>query len=166
MFDIEYHLKYKFVNKEYEGELLSTEKYKNDAGLDLHTPKQYVIPPKSQVKIKLGIICELKKVTSFNFETNSFSKSEPSSFLLMPRSSISKTPLRMSNSIGLIDAGYRGELMAVCDNISEEEYVLEEGTRLFQIVNPDLKPFGKIVVSDDLTKTDRGEGGFGSTGKN
>ena len=39
----------------------------------------------------------------------------------MPRSSISKTPLRMSNSVGLIDGGYRGEIMASVDNISDDD---------------------------------------------
>ena len=43
----------------------------------------------------------------------------PTSYMLVPRSSISKTPLRMANSIGIIDAGYRGEIMAAVDNISK-----------------------------------------------
>ena len=82
----------------------------------------------------------------------------------MPRSSIPKTPLRLSNSIGLIDAGYRGELQAPLDNISDENYLVKAGTRLFQIVNPDLSTFSSINIVDKLSETDRGEGGFGSTG--
>ena len=52
----------------------------------------------------------------------------------MPRSSISKTPLRLANSIGLIDGGYRGEIMACCDNIKDYEYTIEKGQRLFQLL--------------------------------
>ena len=59
---------------------------------------------------------------------------EGKAYFLMPRSSISKTPLRLANSIGLIDGGYRGELMAMCDNIKQEAYTVENGQRLFQIV--------------------------------
>jgi dUTP pyrophosphatase len=70
----------------------------------------------------------------------------------------------MSNSIGLIDAGYRGELIAVVDNISDDNYLIKEGTRLFQIVNPSLTSFSRIEIMDNLTETERGTGGFGSTG--
>ena len=83
--------------------------------------------------------------------------------MLLPRSSISKTPLRLSNSVGLIDSGYRGVIQAPVDNISDEDYVIEEGTRLFQIVNSPLETFKDIEIVDTLGDTDRGEGGFGST---
>ena len=99
--------------------------------------------------IKLGISCEPK---------------DGKAYYLMPRSSISKTPLRMSNSIGLIDGGYRGEIMASCDNIKDYTYKVEKGQRLFQIVSPDLSPIDYSLV-DTLTDTTRGKGGFGSTGK-
>ena len=73
----------------------------------------------------------------------------------------------MSNSIGLIDVGYRGELIGVVDNISEEDYVVKTGDRLFQIVNADLAPFKEIFENEecDMDETERGAGGFGSTGK-
>ena len=83
-------------------------------------------------------------------------------YLLMARSSISKTPLRLSNSVGLIDAGYRGEIMAAVDNIKDFSFSLEKGQRLFQLVsmNGDAIHFELV---DTLSKTSRGEGGFGST---
>ena len=84
--------------------------------------------------------------------------------MLVPRSSISKTPLRMANSIGIIDAGYRGEIMAAVDNISDEDYMISPGDRLFQLVHPTLYPIHASVESN-LSDTERGEGGFGSTGK-
>ena len=85
-------------------------------------------------------------------------------YLLMPRSSISKTPLRQCNSVGLIDAGYRGEIMAAVDNIKDIPYTVEPGQRLFQLVSMDGAPITFEIVSE-LSQTDRGDGGFGSTGK-
>ena len=85
-------------------------------------------------------------------------------YFLMPRSSISKTPLRQCNSVGLIDGGYRGEIMAAVDNIKDEPYTVEPGQRLFQLVAMDGSPIHFELVSE-LTETGRGEGGFGSTGK-
>ena len=85
-------------------------------------------------------------------------------YLLMPRSSISKTPLRLCNAIGLIDAGYRGEIMAAVDNIKQESYEVEKGQRLFQLVSMDGGPIYFELV-DVLSTSERGKGGFGSTGK-
>ena len=161
MFTIEYFLKIKTSN---DSKLFT--KYDGDAGLDIFNPKSITIPAKSQGKIFLGIYCELTKVTSITYEDGTkWERSGPASFFLLPRSSISKTPLRMSNSIGLIDSGYRGELIAVVDNISDEDYIVEKDTRLFQIVNADLTHFTKVVQVNELSSTKRGIGGFGSTGK-
>ena len=85
-------------------------------------------------------------------------------YYLFPRSSISKSPLRMANSIGLIDGGYRGEIMAVCDNIKSFSYIAEKGQRLFQLVATDSSPIHYKLVNE-LSETSRGSGGFGSTGK-
>ncbi|KAI4838394.1 deoxyuridine 5'-triphosphate nucleotidohydrolase [Plasmodium brasilianum] len=84
------------------------------------------------------------------------------SFLLFPRSSISKTPLRLANSIGLIDAGYRGEIIAALDNTSNEEYVIKKNDKLVQLVSFTGEPLSFELV-DELDETSRGEGGFGST---
>ena len=85
-------------------------------------------------------------------------------YLLMPRSSIAKTPLRLCNSIGLIDGGYRGEIMAAVDNIKAEDYTVEPNQRLFQLVAMNGAPITFEIV-DELSDSTRGEGGFGSTGK-
>jgi dUTP pyrophosphatase len=69
----------------------------------------------------------------------------------------------MSNSIGLIDGGYRGELMAMCDHIKTEPYTVQKGQRLFQLVATDSSPIHYELV-DELSETTRGHGGFGSTG--
>lgn len=82
--------------------------HEGDAGLDLFCPQDLSIPSgQIAYKINLGINCELKDESGNNLP-----------YLLMPRSSTgSKSSLRMSNSLGLIDAGYRGPLCACVDNI-------------------------------------------------
>jgi dUTP pyrophosphatase len=87
-------------------------------------------------------------------------------FWLLPRSSLSKTPLRLSNSVGLIDAGYRGTLIAKVDNHGPADLAVAKNTRYFQIAAPDLLPFDDIRIVDEIPggATIRGAGGFGSTG--
>jgi dUTP pyrophosphatase len=126
--------------------------HKDDAGFDLYCPQQELIEPGETILLKMGIACEMHDDYL------------PTSYMLVPRSSISKTPLRMANSIGIIDAGYRGEIMAAVDNRGDKDYMIVSGQRLFQIVHPTLCPFNVGVV-DELSETDRGMGGFGSTGK-
>lgn len=84
--------------------------------------------------------------------------------MILPRSSIgAKTPLRLSNSVGLIDSGYRGELGVLYDNISDDPYEIKAGDRIAQLlVMPSYRFQAKVV--DILTASDRGEGGFGSSG--
>ena len=123
--------------------------FPGDAGLDLFIVENKIIRPLETAKIHLGIACE-------NLENNPY--------LLMPRSSISKTPLRLCNSIGLIDAGYRGEIIAAVDNIKDKSFEIKVGERLFQLVAMSGSEINFELV-DELTKTERGTGGFGSTGK-
>ena len=95
-------------------------------------------------------------------------KERPIPFKLYPRSSMgSKTPLRLANSVGVVDSGYRGHLMACIDCHGEENYLISEYDRLLQIVAFSGRPiFVKLVEHyNDLDVTIRGKGGFGSTGK-
>ena len=88
--------------------------------------------------------------------------------LVFPRSSIRKTGLQLSNSVGVIDSGYRGELQATfnkiqgIDNVERENYKV--GDRVCQIM---IIPHPTIEFNEvnELSNTERGEGGFGSTGK-
>ncbi len=83
---------------------------------------------------------------------------------VLPRSSIgAKTPLRLSNSVGVIDSGYRGEVRALYDNISDEPYQIHKGDRIAQMLVMPSYRF-KANVVDSLEDSDRGEAGFGSTG--
>jgi dUTP pyrophosphatase len=85
--------------------------------------------------------------------------------LIIPRSSIgAKTSLRLSNSVGLIDSGYRGELGVLYDNTSDNDTFIKKGDRVAQLlVMPSYRFKAKVVES--LEDSERGSGGFGSTGK-
>jgi len=168
MMKVDYTLRL-YRNHENENpELYKKTSHTGDSGVDLFCPRDVVVPAKGQAKIRLGCHASVGKKTRIQFPSGGdFSTMEGVGYFLFPRSSISKTPLRMSNSIGLIDVGYRGELIGVVDNISEEDYLVKTGDRLFQIVNADLAPFKEIFENEecDMDETERGAGGFGSTGK-
>lgn len=96
-------------------------------------------------------------------------------YYLYPRSSIVKTSMRLANSVGIIDSGYRGEIMAVVDKhgtSNDWKTVLKRDCkqydRLFQICAGNLKPFRVEIVDNESelsSMTERGCGGFGSTGR-
>ena len=121
-----------------------------DAGLNLISRESIELLPGQTARIRFGIVAAPQDPLQ--------------SYWLIPRSKISKTPLRMSNSIGLIDAGYRGELMAAVDNASDRTYDIQRGTSLFQLVAPDCRPLElEWTTRQNLSETERGDGGFGST---
>lgn len=84
--------------------------------------------------------------------------------LIFPRSSIHKTRCRLSNCVGVIDSGYRGEISAVFDVPHPSVNVYEEGDRAAQII---IMPYPQIEFEEveELSESERGEGGFGSSGK-
>lgn len=95
--------------------------------------------------------------------------------LVFPRSSIRKTGLQLSNSVGVIDSGYRGEIQATFNKIFGSEGMYDEtkvpttefykvGDRIAQIM---IIPYPPIEFKEveELSDSERGEGGFGSTGK-
>ena len=87
-------------------------------------------------------------------------------YWMLPRSSISKTPMRLANSVGLIDAGYRGPLLAMIYSTGND-FAVTFGDRYFQIAGPELQQFERIEIVDEIPggATIRGAGGFGSTGR-
>jgi dUTPase len=91
-------------------------------------------------------------------------------FWLVPRSSISKTRWRLANSLGLIDATYRGPIKAAIHSVGADPvYPLSaslHGSRIAQLAAPSLEPWAEVIIVDELPgcETTRGAGGFGSTG--
>jgi len=129
--------------------------HEGDSGLDLFITERINVPANSLgFKIDTGIACEAFSDKSKNMNV---------SYYLYPRSSMGKTPLRLSNSIGVIDAGYRGNIIGMIDNLSSSDFIIEPNTRLFQICSPILNPITFQLVNS-LSITSRGGGGLGSTG--
>lgn len=123
--------------------------YDGDAGIDLFMPTQTIVPANSLgFRIKLGICAEMK-----NYDI-----SVP--YTIYPRSSMSLTPLRSSTFI--IDAGYRGELSVIVDNVSDHDYIIRRGERLVQVCAYDLSPINVRIVSS-LSPAIRGLKGLGSS---
>lgn len=127
----------------------------NDSGFDLFVSQDIYFYPNTTKLVPLGIRCCPK----FN-----------SGYYLYPRSSIYKTPFRLANSVGIIDMNYRGEIMAAIDCVNnkdnQSEIILKKGTRICQLCHPSLQPMNIIFVNDFsiYENTNRGTGGFGSTG--
>ena len=133
-----------------------------DAGIDLYAPESKEVKGKKTEKIDHKVKCSMNKVETDGSE-------RPVCYYLYPRSSTgSKTRLRMANSVGIIDSGYRGNIIAMFDNIGNEDYKVMEGDRLVQICAPNIEyPLKLRIVNklEDLGLTERGAGGFGSTGR-
>lgn len=120
-----------------------------DAGLDLKAAETFMLIPGQTYNMSLGV---------------GIAVPENQVAYVIPRSSIgTKTPLRMSNSIGVIDSGYTGEIHACYTNMSDKPYVIHEGDRIAQLVVHDIHLPGLELV-DEFEETERGTNGFGSTG--
>jgi dUTP pyrophosphatase len=122
-----------------------------DAGMDL-VATSIISTTSTQITYGIGLALEI-----------------PKGFvgLIFPRSSVRKTRLMLSNCVGVVDSGYRGELQATFnkinnDSVSENDYKV--GDRIAQIMIIPHPPIEFDEV-DELSNTERGDGGFGSTGK-
>ena len=131
-----------------------------DAGFDIFSPLTFAFIGKEVSKVDFEIKCCANIVKK---DMSSY----PTGFYLYPRSSLSKTPLQLANSVGIIDSGSRGNIIGAFLNWSDETYIMDANSRPLQITAPDLCPIIAEMVDsvDELGSTERGEGGFGSTGK-
>jgi dUTP pyrophosphatase len=109
--------------------------------------------------VDFGIKCKMQLFDTIN------NQSRPTGFYLYPRSSISKTPLTLANQVGIIDSGYRGNIIGAFRMLSTGTWTANRYDRLLQICAPNLEPFlVQIVDQNNFEETTRGSGGFGSTG--
>ena len=131
-----------------------------DAGFNLICPADIEIEGFGLGKIDLGV----RGAMTFTDYSHAV---VPVGYFLYPRSSTgTKTPLRLANSVGVIDAGYRGNYIAAFDNIRAAGFKVEKGQRLVQICAPNITYPLRVELVDELDLlTVRGAGGFGSTGK-
>jgi len=121
-------------------------KKNEDSGLDIPMSFPVIVPGDSK---------------SFTVDLG-FKAEQNVAWMLVPRSSLGKTSIRLANSIGIIDKNYRGKVKAKVDNVSDIPFELVEGQCYFQIISfTGILPIMTIV--NKISKTNRNEGGFGST---
>lgn len=148
--------------------------YITDAGFDLYCPERIVCIGHEKTIIDLGV--KLEVVSTYQVmesyttpegtkEWDEWNKSEFTHYLILPRSSFSNSTLLLCNSVGVIDAEYRGSLKAVVYNFDRQNYVIEKGDRLFQLIFPKFQHIKGFELVNSLSVTHRNEGGFGSTGR-
>ena len=122
-----------------------------DAGMDL-VATSIISETDTQITYGIGLALEI-----------------PKGFvgLIFPRSSVRKTRLMLSNCVGVIDSGYRGELQATFNKVNQNSIAENDynvGDRIAQIMIIAHPPI-EFEEADELSDTERGDGGFGSTGK-
>ena len=139
------------IKKLSENAVIPTYAKSGDAGMDL-VATSIISETDTQITYGIGLALEI-----------------PKGFvgLIFPRSSVRKTRLMLSNCVGVVDSGYRGELQATFNkvnqnSIAENDYKV--GDRIAQIMIIPHPPI-EFEEADELSDTERGDGGFGSTGK-
>jgi len=143
-------MKVKIINKS-KNELPAYET-KFSAGLDLRAnlEESITLKPMERMLVKTGLFLEIPE----KYEAQ-----------VRPRSGMAiKHGITVLNSPGTIDADYRGEVGVILINLSNEAFVINDGERIAQLVFSKVKQ-AKWVEAEALSETERGEGGFGSTGK-
>ncbi|KFZ25937.1 MAG: Deoxyuridine 5'-triphosphate nucleotidohydrolase [Candidatus Izimaplasma bacterium HR2] len=128
-------------------------KTKGSAGADIYSTETVTLQPGERVMIKTGLYFELP----IGIEMQ-----------IRPRSGLAaKFGITMINCVGTLDSDYRGELKVPLINLSNEPYTVQVGDRIAQMIFAKYEISRFLEVSDykELEKTERGQGGFGSTGK-
>ena len=150
----------RYVNaiSNHNNKLLNPNNQHIDAGFDLFVAEEIVCPSDQTARVDMQVKCSAQIISSFAPTRNT-------GYYMYPRSSISNTPLRLANSVGIIDSGYRGRLMGKFD--ARQNFIVNKFDRLLQICAPGLIPIYVELVNneEELGETERGAGGFGSTGR-
>lgn len=134
------------VKKSHPDAVVPTKAHSSDAGFDI------------------TVIREIKTEGDVTFYGTGIHVEPPFGyyFQLVPRSSISKTGYSLANSVGIIDAGYQGELIIALRK-NEDRKTLELPCRIAQLIPFEIHPMRPVLVERFLGETVRGQGGFGST---
>lgn len=128
---------------------LPTYAHPTDAGADIYSLEKVVIEPHTTTLVKTGIAVAVPA----GYEIQ-----------IRPRSGLSlKTPLRVANAPGTIDSSYRGEVCVIMENTGNSTQTIEAGDRIAQMLIVPV-PMIKWEEVNELDETDRGQGGFGSSG--
>ena len=121
----------------------------SDAGMDVRSVDELVIPSGKHALVHIGLVFNLPPM----YEAQ-----------VRPRSGLAlKNGVTVLNTPGTIDSGYRGEVGVILANFGEGDFTVKKGDRIAQIVIAPVTQ-AEIAEVDAIDETDRGEGGFGSTG--
>lgn len=157
------------VKKLHKDAIIPTRSNPTDSGLDLYSVEEVILEPGKHQMVSTGIAIELPE----SIETRS---NDPSTFedvftsiitfeaQIRPRSGLAaKHGITVLNTPGTVDQSYRGGIKVILLNTSDEVFIVERGMRIAQmVICPVILP--RVVEVDELSDTDRGDGGFGSTG--
>lgn len=122
----------------------------DSAGFDLHNIEDFTINPGEHRPVRTGLAFEIPPGYAM---------------LIYPRSGLAKNHgLTLSNAVGVVDSDYRGEVVVLLHNAGERQVSFQIGDRIAQAIIHRL-PDIELVECEELTETDRGKGGFGSTGR-
>jgi dUTP pyrophosphatase len=122
------------------------------AGLDLRASltESYTLQPMERSLVETGLFFEIP----VGYEAQ-----------IRPRSGLAlKHGISVLNSPGTIDADYRGEIKVILCNLSQDPFVIQDGDRIAQLIFAKVEQ-AEWIETEELTETERGKGGFGSTGK-
>ena len=136
------------VQKIHEDAVIPEYAHVTDAGADIYAIEDMAVKPHTTVLVRTG----LKVAIPTGYEIQ-----------IRPRSGMSlKTTMRIANTPGTIDAGYRGEVCVIMENTGNLTYNISKGDKVAQMVIAPV-PMINWIETNELDNTDRGEGGFGST---
>lgn len=124
-----------------------TKAHEDDAGLDMYALERSYIPAGEFRAVRTGLAFEIP--TGWHMQIHT-------------RSSYAK--VKIKNHLGIIDSGYRNEVLVIVYNLGYEDFIIEPGSKFCQaLILP--TPHVVLVERDELSQSDRGLGGFGSSGK-
>jgi dUTP pyrophosphatase len=137
------------IRRLYEGAVLPGRAYAGDAGLDLSAVESAELGPGEGATVGTGLAIALP---------------EGYAGLVLPRSGLaSRHGIGVLNAPGLIDSGYRGEVRVILHNHGSETFRVDPGMRIAQLVVVAVEDV-RLVEVDELPASERGEGGYGSSG--
>lgn len=144
-----------------ENAIMPQKAYKTDGGFDLFAPEDFIVPCTYNVPQMDGTI---EPFIGSDVIDTGVHMVIPAGYVGMIKS---KSGLNVRNGIiaeGVVDAGYTGSIKVKLYNLSNDTYYFNKGDKITQIVILPI-PYVELEQVDELSETDRGEGGFGSTGR-
>lgn len=138
------------VKKLHPDAVLPEQATEGAAGFDLYSVERHGLYTHDIVSLSTGIAVEIP----VGYEGQ-----------IRSRSGLAKRGISVINSPGTIDSDYRGEVRVLLINLGDDHYVVMPGDRIAQLVIAPIAKVDEVIIVDELSETERGSGGFGSTGR-